>query len=281
MVEVRYLGRLGNNLFQYCFGRILTENLGFKLKTASIPGFPNTGTQIKGLDYSSYPAQVIIDWEGKLRVLPLEDRNMPLYTFYQQMKTQKNQNIANKQFTDLKDILADKTKRTIVFFGYFQLYKYYMLYKKVIRNDWLLMDSKCRSPYRVSPEDIAVHIRTGETKQNDFLTSFSYYKEALDIANYQRLFIVVDHPLHPFLRFFKQYKPIVCHSSTSFLEDFVFLTQFNKIILSPSTFGWWAAFLSKAKEIYFPIQQEGYWADKNNSVDLKVDESRYNYIKCK
>ncbi len=38
MIEVRYKGRLGNNLFQYCFGRILAESLGFTLKAEYIEG---------------------------------------------------------------------------------------------------------------------------------------------------------------------------------------------------------------------------------------------------
>ena len=42
MIEVRYKGRLGNNLFQYCLGRILSEALGFALQANAIPGFPGT-----------------------------------------------------------------------------------------------------------------------------------------------------------------------------------------------------------------------------------------------
>ena len=36
-VEVRYLGHLGNNLFQYALGRILAEELGSALKCRALP----------------------------------------------------------------------------------------------------------------------------------------------------------------------------------------------------------------------------------------------------
>ncbi len=60
MVEVKYIGRLGNNLFQYCFARILAQGLGYKLKAEPIAGFPNTKKEVEGCDYSQgYPVQVI------------------------------------------------------------------------------------------------------------------------------------------------------------------------------------------------------------------------------
>ena len=52
MIEVRYnkfayKALIGNNMFQYCLGRILAEELGFALQAEAIPGFPNTAERIK------------------------------------------------------------------------------------------------------------------------------------------------------------------------------------------------------------------------------------------
>jgi hypothetical protein len=47
MISVKYQGRLGNNLFQYCFGRILSEETGMSLFSGKIPGFCNT-TKVDG-----------------------------------------------------------------------------------------------------------------------------------------------------------------------------------------------------------------------------------------
>jgi hypothetical protein len=53
MIEVRYKGQLGNNMFQYCLGRILAEELGFALQAGPISGFSNTEEKIGGLQSRS------------------------------------------------------------------------------------------------------------------------------------------------------------------------------------------------------------------------------------
>ena len=51
------------------------------------------------------------------------------------------------------------------------------------------------------------------------------------------------------LEVFNSYNPIWISKTEK--EDFDFICQFDRIILSPSTFSWWAGVLSKSKEIYF------------------------------
>jgi len=245
MIEVKYLGRLGNNLFQYCFGRILAENLGFKLKADPISGFPNTNTKIDGYDYSTYPTQTL-----------------------------------NGQVVDLKSILQNKTKRKIVVEGFFQRYEYYKPYKDIIRNDWLFTDKQTTE--QVNKNDIIAHIRRRDNGQevNLFFLPFSFYENVLQEANYDRLFICTNDLSDPFISQFKKFNPIFRQVSP--LEDFQFIMSFNKIIQSQSTFSWWTSFLSNAQEIYTPIPLEGYWSTEVQDINLRVDdEDRYIYIKCK
>jgi hypothetical protein len=54
------------------------------------------------------------------------------------------------------------------------------------------------------------------------------------------------------------------------MDDFLFMMSFDKIIIGVSTYSWWAAFLSEAKEIYAPYDYKFRY--------LKVDEDRYHYI---
>ena len=65
MVKVRYKARLGNNLFQYCLGRILANELGFVLQADPIPGFPNTAQQANEAVYgrNTTPRQI---FEGRV-----------------------------------------------------------------------------------------------------------------------------------------------------------------------------------------------------------------------
>ena len=51
MVEVKYCGQIGNQLFQYCLGRIIAERLGFELFATAIPGFPGTFEKVLGANH--------------------------------------------------------------------------------------------------------------------------------------------------------------------------------------------------------------------------------------
>jgi hypothetical protein len=223
MIEVRYNGRLGNQLFQYCMGRILAEGLGYELNAKPIEGFPNTQKPVKGKNYSYYFRRHMYGHD-----------------------------------VDLKSILADKSKRNIVLTGYFQNYSYYKPHKTVIKRHWL----KTNNPFkRTNKNDIVVHVRRTDCMHVGFGLPFSYYEDALETASYRRVFICTDDPQSRFLQNFKKYRPIIRHSTA--LNDFHFIMSFNKIIQSQSSYSWWASFLSKAKEIYTPVPLSGYWSREN------------------
>ena len=98
MVEVQYRGRLGNRLFQYCFGRIVAEGLGFALHAEPIPGFAGTAEAVRGA---------------------IHER--PVVTL-------------EHHVVDLEALLGDPRPRRIVAHGYFQRYEYYRAFRDVIRR---------------------------------------------------------------------------------------------------------------------------------------------------
>jgi hypothetical protein len=263
MVEVKYAGRLGNNLFQYCFGRIIAEKLGYKLKADPVPGFPNTAKQIEGADYSTgYPVQIIT-----------HDSPDKYDGDYSKVLSWKNKNL------DLQSIAADITRRKIVVEGFFQRYEYYKPYKELIKNDWLLTDINISD--RIDPDDVVVCVRRNDYVLGGHALPLSYYKEALSRLRYRKIFICTDSVNDPLILLLK-YKYSAVVQATNTLNDLKFISLFNKIIISNSSFYWWAAFLSNAKEIYSPVPLRGYWSRETPEIDLKIyDESRYIHIKCK
>ena len=261
MVEVKYRARLGNNLFQYCFGRIIAEGLGYKLKANPIPGFPNTEKQINGKDYSQgYPIQVIA-----------HDYSHLYRGDYSKILSWKNKNL------NLKSIIDDKSKRKIVLNGYFQRYEYYKPYKNVIKNNWLLMDMNTKD--RIESDDVVVCIRRGDYVKAGIALPFSYYKEALTTIHHRRVFICTDSPHDPFIYLYKRKYNATVHFADT-LDKFKFISSFNTIIISHSTYYWWASFLSNATKICAPIPLAGYWSSPE--IDLRIDdEKRYVVIQCK
>jgi len=243
MVIVDYRGRFGNNIFQYCLGRIIAERLGYRLKVAPIPGFPNTKAIIDGKDNTGCPKQVL-----------------------------KGQKI------DLESVLQDNTPRMIVLEGEFQRYEYYKPYKELIKNNWLKPSIPTQED--IGPEDIVLCIRRSDLVPAEVVPA-SFFDDAMDRASYKRVFICSESPDDPFVkRFKKRYRATVRPVGT--LDNFGFIMLFKKIVISPSSFYWWASFLSSATEIYFPIPLSGWWSHEHPTLDLVVDdEDRYIKIKCR
>jgi len=198
MIEVRYKGRMGNNLFQYCFGRILAQELGFALKTEPIPGFPETFKQVTGEDNSGYPEQIISD----------SGLNLPA-------------------------ILKDRSKRKIILDGYFQKYEYYLPYRDTIRNNWLRMG---KYGFKVpNKSDLVMHIRRDDiVYHHDYLIPYSFFEDILKQVPHNRLFICTDDPKDPFITHFREHNATVYHAGL--LEDFSFLKGANQLAISLSSY---------------------------------------------
>lgn len=244
MIEVIYDGNLGNNLFQYCFGRILADKLGYQLSAKPIKGFPGTFDNIEGEDYTG---KEIVTLRGQL--------------------------------IDLSFLDNDNLQCHILVTGYFQRYEYYEKYSDSIK-EWLKIEDDINDDIR--NDDVVIGIRRGKDYIPMYGLPISYYEKALSLIQYNRVFICTNEPDDPFIKFFqKKYAAIVRPPGA--LDNLVFIKKFNKIIISNSTFLWWAAYLSDAKEIIFPRPANGFWSlddPISKNIDLEVDEVRYRYLEC-
>lgn len=240
MINVEYIGRTGNNLFQYCLGRIIAETLNYQLISKPIAGFNETYKKVNGKNNSNTKCDSLI---------------------------------LKKHIIDLDSILKTKDNKNIFLKGYFQRYEYYKNYKDKIKL-WL----KPQNLLAISKNSLVVHVRRGDYVKLGYDLSFNHYEKMINCLKYDKLYIVTDNPNDPFFNKFNKYNPvIVCNNP---LNDFNFMASFNKIIISPSSFSWWAAFLSSAEEIIYPITKKGIWGyESRPDIDLRVlDEKRYMYV---
>lgn len=271
-VTVSFLGRLGNNLFQYAIGRIIAEHLGFALectryRTAiprSVAGqaldigqsvtledaidyFPNTKLHMDGLQHQypleAYAVDGMSEWRG--------------------------------QTIDIPGILRDASSRHILLQGWFQRIEYYAPHRDRIRN-WFLPQVQ-HQEFKIGPKDVLVNIRRGaDYGLNGWILPLSYYTGILSsLPNLGRVYVCgtcIDSNVRAALA---KYNPIYYEGSP--LEHFSFIMRFHRIVLSNSTFAWWAAYLSDATEIFAPrISREGVYSFTGcGDVDLNMRDNRY------
>lgn len=238
MISVEYNGGLGNRLFQYCFGRVLSNKMGYSLSADGISYFPGTNESVNGIN--------------------VED----------------NVEILDGHVADINSIVSNKDNRKIVIKGFFQRYEYYIDYKDKIRNEWLHIEDVNS---KRSSDDLVVHIRLTDYKNHGAVLSFDHYSRMINLFGSKNVYIVTDDPSDVFINQFNVYNPIIINEDT--ISDFKFIMTFDNIILSQSTYSWWAAFLSNASKIAFPIPSHGYWSKERQDIDLRVsDESRYVFV---
>lgn len=239
---------LGNRLWGFCVAKIIALELSFDLYCKPIYGFPNTYQYSSHYPHNNYPWQVH----------------------------------QHDQLIDIPAMVNNKALRNIKLIGYFQRYHYIEKYIDIIRNDWLKIDPVLL--HTVDPDDIVVHVRIHVDKS---LMKFEYYEKALAMAQYKQIYICTNEPKHSFMKNFDKYNPIMVSTrefgsyfpniswdETTRLntDEFAFMASFNKMIISYSTYAWWAALLSNATEIYAP-DSNGPWTEYG-----RVNEARYTYI---
>lgn len=156
--------------------------------------------------------------------------------------------------------------------GYFHQYRYYKDYKSQIKEWFKSNYIKSVSNYG----DLVFHYRSGDFREHNCLLSPKFCLDVLRQEDFNRLHIVTDFPSQ-LPKVFLDYDPVVI--SGNYLDDFAYMTKFDRIFISQSTFSWWAAWLSNASRILFPIPQNGYWSKQRPDVNLFVDDED-RYVKC-
>ena len=222
IVEVLYLGRLANRLTQYCFGRIVATALGFDLWSETIPGFPD----VQGLEAGA---------------------SLQLERFQ----------VLGGHRVDLAGLTADRTPRRIVVRGFFARYEYYRPHKELIRK-WLVSDSYEQSP----PDELTIHVRAGDIWKGDrdprkvhpeyHGLPFSFYDGIVRSRSWSTVKVVTEDRSDPMVR-----KLVATYDaelqSGSKLEDFNALRASSNLVLSVSSYAWWAGWLSNASQVFFPV----------------------------
>ena len=251
MVVVQYHGGMGNRLFQYAYGRLLAEAKGYALLSPEGSelrerGFPQVSQAVTGKKVA----------DPVIYVLPENRDGVP--------------NSAQENPIDPQDLSGKLPEGKIWINGFFQHYRFYARHRRKIL-DWFRTDIAL--PDGPGPGDLVIYI------QSFFNVGSDFYCRILRKKSWDRLWAVVNHPERSWniLTDLRKFEPKVFHSRDH-LVDFEFLRQAKRMILAPSTFAWWAAWLSEAEEITMARPSEGYGSRSHGVAQLEVgDLSSWRY----
>jgi len=224
MIFVKYTGRLGNNLFQWGFGRILSKLSGVPMSAPFLPLFPST----YGVIHSQPP---------KIKsILPMNCSFINIQEWVERASQE--------------DILVQGWPHNTTFFE--------------PHRDWLVKElTPEHGDYtQASVHDIVLHVRWGDFfgRHKKYSYPLKAFYGLLSSLEYDRCLIVTDTPDNELItNLVKNYHGTLIAKDIN--HDFRTLHYAPRLIMSPSTFSWWAAWSGKAHEIYQPYEL-GDWKEK-------------------
>jgi len=250
MVEISQdfvgVGRnLGNKLFTYAVGSIIAKRLGYALKLPNKSFIQRAGI-IEEFPFSGFKGKEITS---------------PFISCY------------DGSFNNIDQIVERGKGKKIILSGYYLRYINIKEDKKFVKT---LYSSLTEKEYE---KDSTIILLRNSRQDRTFKLPESYYLQQIEKLNVKKLYISYDH--------YEEHKSLIDKLSKfnpeilnlNILQLFKKVTSMETIIASQGTFSFWSCFLSKAKQIIWPITKIGPNKTSDPNVNLVVDdEDRYKFI---
>ena len=258
MIIIKLKGGLGNQMFQYAFGRLIALARREELKLdKDILGQKGTRRSY-GLDVFKIKAEIASLEEVLKLKYPLGIISRAWRLF--KAKFLRIFNIGYK-----KSLL--KTKASYLE-GFFQSYRYLEPIKRELLEEFSLKDNSFKLKHFAiiqemrGTESVAVHIRRGDyvsnpkTKKAHFICDLSYYekaflliKEKLAINNLEPKFFIFSDDINWAKENIKQENCIFVSRPESLdYEELILMSQARHNIIANSSFSFWSAWLNSNPE---------------------------------
>lgn len=200
-----------------------------------------------------------------------------IFRFIRRMELNKKQwNIYNEISFNFNKINIDKNLDNILLNGYFQSYKYFDHNKKKILKYLNMEENKYLKNYNcitkiLGENTVAIHVRRGDYLDYPLyhynLTEI-YYKKALRHFNNQKFSFIIfsdDIEYCKNSKIFDKLNKIHFVEEKDTIFNFYLMMFCQNIILSNSSFSWWATYLSNKNKVIAP----GNWFGINGPKNIK------------
>lgn len=255
MISVKTQGRLGNQIFQYCFAYYLSK----KLKT---PFYITRNNQL-----NKY---------FKLR--KFEKLQTKIYR-----KLFSNKITKSISESELKQI---SIQNNCIYSGFFQTDKYFMSYENKLRKllqikPSFITDYKLKYPQYINEKTIVMHFRGsdyfnwkgGNLGTRSPVLPIKYYKNALELFNCKEYKLVFISDSINYVQE-KMQRDDIEYINDSVINDFLCIYFANVAIISNSSFSYWAAMLNKIrnKRIIAPKYWLGHYNNKTYPPEIETTQ---------
>jgi len=308
MVELWfYSGRLGNCMFMHAFTRIVGDSLG--VKTQLPKGTEITEFPLIAQDSINVPEH---DGKYEIGDGPINDRtcqnendNMAwliektfsggkIESYEDQVSIQKvlgHPNICNmwsvllgnfelgENYTPYRNKLRKWFTFPTVDMKDFEFFKLHPRADGI--DEFFVHHDPFQLGDAVTPDDLVISLRLEDYTNDenlDRLLDFEYFRIILESRKFNRVYIItnpgsIGHGTQfKYLLAFKEYDPIIVRVYKP-VASMAFAASFDNIAISQSTYSWWIAFLSHARNVYYPLPIKGPFSltdEKFCNCDLRV-----------
>ena len=258
---VRFMGGLGNQLFQYGLYKTF-EELGY-------PTYADT----KELRDGSYFRNYQLEFLG-IHVLEADKRIIrELYGLDNKILRAIIKRVGKKTYIRQRKLIFDSSimdPKSGYFDGYWQSYKYFENYASVVKNSihfptFNVLDENGAIYYDQimnSPEAVSVHVRLGDSDELQEvyggICTFDYYKKSMDYISNELtkkgkaspIFFVFSNDIDRAKKLFDR-NDMVYVSGNSEDQGYIDMNLMHCChhhIIANSSFSWWGAFLGEKED---------------------------------
>lgn len=248
MIVTNGSGRLGNNLFQYFFSKILAIEIGTDFRTNFI--LPNVfGIEDKfNVENFTSPNRLYESWNLSNCKLYLNDFSI------------------KQNLTDIIDIYNRINIKSLQIDGYFQQIEYYSPHFDMIKKSF-------NYPKEDKKNVLGLHLRKDDiTNTINDLPDNWFLKMSKLFPNHKK-YITTDSPNHYLVKKLQDSDFELYIDSPE--NTIIKFSQFSDLILSQGTFSWWMGFLSNG--IKHCMVPETGWNSKNSPTNILINDNNWIY----
>ncbi len=250
MIVVKLQGGLGNQMFQWAFGKHLSNKYNVPLYLDTNFYNQNTSSTKRNFTLNKF-------------------NNLKYQLFNSDVKSNGKQFLRFSEPPNFTNLPYDSNYNWYLD-GYFQSEKYFIESSDLIRSELNPDSHTLKKILHIIPSDkntISLHIRrTDYISSNGYhpVQPIEYYKKAINvIGEYDCIFVFSDD-----IQWCKQnlqFNNIVFVEGLSDIEDMWAMSMCKSNIIANSSFSWWGAWLNneKDKKVIYPIKWFGSQANLN------------------